>query len=308
MERMTFEAFARARSYLLEQARPLERELFRVQFEAASPGAALKALETYRNDDGGFGGGLEPDYRAMGSSVLATCVALGRLEELEISGNHPFVRGALDYLLKAYDAPAKRWPIVPATGEAEPHAPWWNIADLEETFAGFRINPMAEVLACLWRFGRADERRLSRSLSPVLLEHMKTASKLGPSEFECLLRLWRSPMDDAGMRAFLNAFLRERIPGAVERDPEKWTSYGLKPLWAVPDPQSPGNSELKALLDRALDFEISNQASNGAWEPFWDWEGAFPGYWPAAREEWRGWLTLRNLKTFQAFYRLPEGC
>jgi len=305
---MTCEAFARARSYLMEQARPLERELFRVHFEAALPGAALKALEAYRNDDGGFGGGLEPDYRAQDSSVLATCIALGRMEELGIPGEHPFVRGGLDFLLKAYDASAQRWPIVPSTGEVEPHAPWWNLAGLEETFAGFRITPMAEVLACLWRFGRTDERRLARSLSTVLLERMKTAAELGPSEFECLIHLWRSPLDDAGLRTFLADFLRKRLPQAVERDPAKWSSYGLTPLWAVPDPQSPGSRELKELLDLALHHELRAQAEDGAWEPFWEWGGAFPEHWPAARQEWRGWLTLRNLKTLRAYDRLPAAC
>lgn len=304
MERLTPEAFARARTYLLERARPLERELFRVHFEGGSPGAVLKALEAYRNDDGGFGRALEPDYRAEHSSVLATCAALGRIEELDLPPDHPFVRGALTFLLGAYEAETRRWAIVPSTGEQEPHAPWWNASDLEETFAGFRINPLAEVLACFFRFGRTEERRLARGLFPVLRSCLGGAKELGPSEFEALLHLWQAPLDEKGARTSLAGFLRGHLSGAVERDPSRWASYGLKPLWAVPDPQCPGAIELADVLEQALDYEIQAQAEDGAWDPFWHWGQAFPDHWPVAREEWRGWLTLRNLKTLRAFGRL----
>lgn len=304
MERLTPEAFGRARSYLLERARPLERELFRVHFDGGSPGAVLKALEVFRNDDGGFGRALEPDYRAANSSVLATCAALGRIEELELPPDHPFVRGALSFLLGTYEAELQRWPILPSTGEKEPHAPWWDASDLDRTFAGFRINPFAEVLACLWRFGRAGERRLARGLFPVLRSRLEGLDDLGPSEFEALLHLWQSPLDEKGATTFLAEFLRERLPGAVERNPARWTSYGLKPLWAVPDPRCPGAIELAEVLEVALDYEIRTQAEDGAWDPFWSWGSAFPDHWPVAREEWRGWLTLRNLKTLRAFGRL----
>lgn len=304
MERLTYEAFGRARSYLLERARPLERELFRVHFEGGSTGAALKALEAFRNDDGGFGRGLEPDYRAENSSVLATCAALGRIGELDLPLDHPFVRGALSYLMNAYEAEGQRWAIIPSTGDGEPHAPWWNIVDLEETFTGFRINPLADVLACLWRFGRAEERRLARALLPVLHSRVERAEDLGPSEVEALLHLWQSPLDEKGARTFLAEYLRRWLPSVVERNPDSWASYCLKPLWAVPDPQCPGAIELADVLEQALDHEIRTQAEDGAWDPFWSWGDAFPDHWPVAREEWRGWLTLRNLRTLRAFGRL----
>lgn len=308
MERLTARAFVRARTYLLTHARPLERELFRVSFEGHSPEATLRELGHYRNPDGGFGRALEPDYRAEGSSVLATCMALGRLAELNVPADHPLVEGAIRFLLASYDAVARRWVIVPPEGDDEPHAPWWSAAELEETFSGFRINPLADVLAHLWRYGRDEGRSLARSLLPDLQRGIASAARLEPSEFESLLSLWRSPMDDGGVRAFLTDTLRERLPLHVERDPARWTSYCLQPLWAVPEPHCPGGEALRDTLEAALDWEQEHQQEDGAWDPFWHWDGVFPDHWPTARREWRGWLTLRNLSTLRAYDRLPHGC
>jgi hypothetical protein len=298
MKRMTPEAFDRARTYLMEQARPLEREVFRFQFEDAGPEGALEALAAYRNPDGGFGRALEPDYRAEASSVLATCIALGRLEELGVAPGHPYVAGAEDYLLRAYDSAGRRWVIVPDT--QEPHAPWWNAGDLEATFSGFRINPLAEVLARLACLERSRER--VASLLPELLQRLATVADPAPSEIECLTALWRAGVE----RAFLGPWLAHRIPEAVEQDSGRWGSYCLKPLWAVPAPDAPGADALRSVLDEALDYEIRTQAADGAWEPYWDWGNAFPGDWTAARREWRGWLALRNLNALRAFDRLPQ--
>ena len=306
MARMSRKAFERARTYLLEQARPLERGLFRFQFEGGSPTDVLEALGRFGNLDGGFGKALEPDYRAKASSVLATCAALGRMEELGVGGDHPLAEGAIHYLLDTFDGRRGRWVLVPGDGEAEPHAPWWNAQELEATFSGFRINPLAEVLGRLLQFGKAEGRRLARALLPELRDNLTKADGLAPSEVEGLLVLRRAPMDDPETRAFLDAHLRLHLPRCVEREAVRWAAYCLKPLWAVPSPAGIGATELGGTLEEALDYELRTQAADGAWEPNWDWGGAFPGHWQAARREWRGWLTLRNLTTLKAFGRLPK--
>ena len=79
MKTLSGRAFERASRFLLEQARPLERALFRQRFEGAGAEGALVALSAFQNEDGGFGRALEPDLRSPSSSALATAIGLQTL-------------------------------------------------------------------------------------------------------------------------------------------------------------------------------------------------------------------------------------
>ena len=52
-----------AASFMTTHARVLDRRRFAVRFAGAGPDGALGALEGYRNADGGYGWGLEPELR-----------------------------------------------------------------------------------------------------------------------------------------------------------------------------------------------------------------------------------------------------
>ena len=75
MKRLTQAAFQRAKTFVKEQGRDLDRRLLSYYFEGGSDVSVLAALAVYQNDDGGFGHGLEPDLRTPASSVIATTVA-----------------------------------------------------------------------------------------------------------------------------------------------------------------------------------------------------------------------------------------
>lgn len=119
-------AFDRAKSYLKTAARPLERARFEHEFEAAPSEVALRALEPFRNQDGGFGHGLEPDLWMPASSVLCTIEALHVLHELGVPTTHDFVGGAVDWLVAALDPELCAWRHVTEEAEAYPHAAHWK--------------------------------------------------------------------------------------------------------------------------------------------------------------------------------------
>ncbi len=77
MEKLSRAAQARARAFVFEYGRPLERARFLYALEG---GDAQKLCSTNwrpsENEDGGFGHGLESDLRLPDSSVLATTVGL----------------------------------------------------------------------------------------------------------------------------------------------------------------------------------------------------------------------------------------
>ena len=53
-----------------------------------------------------------------------------------------------------------------------------------------------------------------------------------------------------------------------------------------------------------LNYEIEHQHEDGSWLPNWSWGGNYPDFWPQAKREWQGILTLMRLKQLQAFGRL----
>lgn len=66
----------RAASFLAAHARVLDRRRFALLTEGATDQdrrAVLAALEGYRNGDGGFGWGIEPDLRAPRANRPAPC-------------------------------------------------------------------------------------------------------------------------------------------------------------------------------------------------------------------------------------------
>src|ERR671924_503348 len=56
-----------ARRFMAGHARLLDRRRFELLFAGADPEPVLAALRAYRNPDGGYGHGLEPDLRARES-------------------------------------------------------------------------------------------------------------------------------------------------------------------------------------------------------------------------------------------------
>ena len=99
MKQLTQEAFARARAFIREHARPLERATFAYEFEDGSVDAIFEALASFQNTDGGFGNAMEPDFRLPDSSVLATTVGLQVLREYNAGSDHFLVQGAMRYLM-----------------------------------------------------------------------------------------------------------------------------------------------------------------------------------------------------------------
>jgi hypothetical protein len=63
-------------------ARVLDRRRFRLLMGEADPSTALAALDAYRNPDGGYGWGLEPDLRSPESQPGAALHAFEVFEDI----------------------------------------------------------------------------------------------------------------------------------------------------------------------------------------------------------------------------------
>jgi len=74
--------FNQLNSYMNKKARPLESAIFNYYFNDSSGDDILDSLEEFQNSDGGFGLGIEPDFKLIQSSPMATSIGLRYLSML----------------------------------------------------------------------------------------------------------------------------------------------------------------------------------------------------------------------------------
>ena len=267
-----------AQQFLAARGRILDRRRFERLFLGGDPEPVRDAVAAYRNADGGFGYGLEPDGRTPGSQPAATEQALRILHQAD-AWDDELVRGACDQLQAT--APAEGGAVFVAPNvEGWPAAPWWQPQD------GASPVSTGQILGTL----------LAREVGHPWVEQ---ATEL----------MWRlvDGLDDPGAYELIGAlrFLdhapdRERAAAALERvepalrgvvtlDPQA-PGETHSPLTFAPDP----GSLARPLFDDAtiaahLDHVAAGQQDDGGWT------FNFPAWSPAAEADWRGCMTVDAL-------------
>jgi hypothetical protein len=305
MRTLTAEAFNRAKAFMHESARPLERARFAHEFEGGRRQAVLAALEAFRNDDGGFGHALEPDLWMPSSSVLCTVEGLHVLREVHVPASHAFVTGAVDWLVAAFDPKLAAWRSVTEGAETCPHAPHWKWElHADGTRWPVGVLPRAEVLSHLWRSADRVPRELLEDQTRRLVADFASCESLGPDSLARCDMFARTPEAPRDARDAVARRMLEVGTTIASRDPEEWSSYSAKPLKLAPTPDCILAEPLAPDLARNLDWEIEHQAEDGSWVPNWTWGGAFPDDWAVAEHWWRGDITLRTLRSLHAYGRI----
>jgi hypothetical protein len=100
--------------------------------------------------------------------------------------------------------------------------------------------------------------------------------------------------------------LKSVLAVVVVQDPKQWNSYNVKPLTFVHSSQSPFYPEMETAVGANLDYIIPTQKSDGGWGLTWSWKDRNPTAWELAEKEWRGVVSLENLRTLQAFHRIAQ--
>lgn len=297
-----------ARDFVFAHGRPLERALLRAHFDAESADQVYAHLSEYRNADGGFGHALEPDLRTPKSSVLATSTAFQVLRAIGAPDDHPLVRDGIRYLLGAFDATTGVWPIIPATANDAPHAPWWTVGpDHPAWFGGYLVNPRAEVVGHLYHYRNLVEQAWLDGVAEALRLDLEDRTKpLDMNEMLCAVRLEAVEGIPQGLREAAQRAIEWSLPATLATTAEQWESYSLQPLALAPDPASHLAGALESLIDANLDFRIDEQEIGGAWSPAWSWGDLYPDRWQVARRDWQGVLTLDAMRQLAAWGRVAS--
>jgi len=286
--------FAAARDFILSQARLLERRLFATCFEGAPASGVVDALAGYRNEDGGFGHGLEPDKRCPASLPIDVEVAFQALATASVD-DLSLVLPACDYLAgvaaaaKCDGAVPLAFPVI----EKFPRAAHWTEWTYEPG-----LNPTAGIAGLLYQLGAEHPWRAAAT--SYCWDKLDSGDLPGDAHAlsEVLVFLEHSPEPDRAAAAA--AGVREHLAKAslFKSDPDE-PGYGLSPLSLAPLATSRWRALFgDDLLDRHLDHLLATQQPDGGWPITW----APPS--EAALLEWRGMVTLGALRTLVSYGRL----
>jgi len=287
----------RAKTFIYNNARLLDRRRFEYFFEGGSKEAVISALTAYQNVDGGFGNALEPDIRCPYSQPIATEVALLVMDELECF-DRDIILGIARYL-KSITAPTGGFPSELPELNEYPHAPWWG--NKKELSAN--INPTGRIVGLLLKQNVASdfyhEEWFQQSLQYVwgyMDDKQLEGYHDGVQWITFLEHIPDRQRAEAIMKAKLDPVLGQ--PETIERNANA-EGYVQKVLdWA------PSRGSYAAMFISEKEFEVhlthllTNQLEDGGWPISW------PEVSPGAWMEWRGWITVDRLKTLKAFGRL----
>jgi hypothetical protein len=145
-------AFSRAEEFIHSNARKLDVRLFEYHFKDGSKDEVLEELRKFQNPDGGFGHGIEPDFRLAGSSAMATSVGLQYCVDVDTKSNDEIISSVMNYLATTFDVENAFWPKTPVEVNDAPHAPWWHVDEIKPPAEASWANPNAELLGYLQIF------------------------------------------------------------------------------------------------------------------------------------------------------------
>jgi len=286
---MMDDVFARAETFIWNNARLLERQRFAFHFKNGSRASVLAALSAYQNADGGFGHALEPDIRCPESQPVPTQHALEFLDavgfELEI------VQRVCDYLITiTTDEGGVPW-LLPSAHDY-PRAPWWNAAEPPTA----SLNPTAVITALLHK-NRVDHGWLEQATAYC----WKKIDGLQPTdmhEMGVVLEFLYHVPDRERAESALSHLAEQLFASGLVAD-AKATGYVRKPLDWAPTPQHPLRKYMReADVQAHLDQILASQEADGGWPIPWTAISA------SCELEWRGWITLGVLLTLRDNGRL----
>jgi hypothetical protein len=290
-----------AERFLHSSARLLERLRFAHRFggeQAGSRERVLSALHSYQNPDGGFGQGLEPDFRGPVSQPLCIDQAFRVWDELA-RWPAPEVTRALDYLCSIAAADGGV-PNVLANALDYERAPWWR-PDPQQPGS---LLPTASLVGLLYKhkiehpFRDAATRFCWQALEALTARIADSHERLPLMQalYEAratLLFLQHVPEPARAERAVRTLGQALHDKGVFVHAAETELST---PLEFASEPASPARAWFDdATIAAALDTLRHSQQHDGGFVITW------AAWHPLAALEWRGIVTLERLNTLRAY-------
>lgn len=305
MQKLSKEAFNEIRDYMNKEVRPLEKAIFNYYFNDSNDEDILDMLEKFQNPDGGFGQGIEPDFKLVESSPMGTSIGLRYLNFLSNSGRaQKMIAKAIEYLESTFDSERNGWYSVPSIVNNYPHAPWWDYRDdIGMTVIDYSWgNPTAELIGYLYKYREYLTKLDVFSLINYAIDNLNKRTEFN-SEHEIFCYIRMSNTIDKELSTQIEDTLKLAISQLINVNEDEWTEYVPTPLKFIEfDSDNFFGIDIK-FINKNLDYLIANLDENKKILPTWEWND-YLDEWEIARTEWMGNLTLKGLLSLKKFNRL----
>jgi hypothetical protein len=289
---LTASALDAAERFTWLNARLIDRLRFAHLFRGGPAAPVVAALRPYQNADGGFGNGLEPDFRGPVSQPATVSQALQVLDEVD-AFDDPMVGQVCDYLA-GIAAPDGGVPFVLPSVRAYPRAPWWQP---ESDRPPGNLLPTASIVGLL--LARGVQHRWIGPATEFCWREIERLDRPDAYQMRSAISfLDQVPDRSRAERAFAKLGPKVLEQGLVELDPEA-SGEVHTPLDFAPAPNSVARGLFADdVVDAHLDALVAGQQSDGGWTFNW------PVWTPVVETEWRGAVTVETLGRLRAYDRL----
>jgi hypothetical protein len=279
---------AAATAFMATHARLLDRRRFDRLVGDGDPDDVLAAVDAYRNSDGGYGWGLEPDLRSPESQPGG---ALHALEAFADAAPRTTVRATeLCDWLASVSRPDGGLPFALPVTDPAGCAPFWAEADS----AVSSLHITSAITAMAHRVARHDPAVAAHPWLAQATSYCLSAIEMmsdSPHALEVMFVLgFLDAIADQRAEALT---LIDRVGRAIPADGTMHVGGGLedelmRPLDFAPDPDRPVRRLFSADAIAADLARLGGlQADDGGWTV------DFTSYSPMAALEWRGYATVR---------------
>lgn len=305
MQKLSKELFNEIKIYMNKEARPLEKAIFNYYFNDSNGDDILDMLEEFQNQDGGFGRGIEPDFKLIDSSPMGTSIGLRYLNILSNNDRaQKMISRAIKYLELTFDSERNGWYSVPITVNDYPHAPHWEHRDdIGMTVIDYSWgNPTAELIGYLYKYREYLTKLDIFSLVNYAIDNLNERTEFNSEhEIFCYIRMYNTI--DEELSTLIEDTLKFAVSQLININESKWTDYVPMPLKFIEfDSENFFGIDGK-FIDNNLNYLIAELEENNKILPTWEWDD-YLDEWEIAKTEWMGILTLEALLSLMKFNRL----
>jgi hypothetical protein len=249
MSLMSSEQLERAKHFVYQHGRLLERKLFAYCFEDGTRAACVRALRAYQNEDGGFGNGLEADLLCPDSTAIGAETAMYVLEMLDRQCGEMVERLA-------------RWVITNQSEEGTiphppkglfdyPFQPWWRNPDHDRILV---------IAALMKKWGLEHEQFFDRARRYYLTTVLPAADNFyGYPHFAYLQYCAADDADQARLATMI-----ERLPVLLAAHADHYPLFSRYWFYAA------DQVDREVLVDQARSFVDGIQEDGGVATPYPD--------------------------------------
>lgn len=312
MKKLSKKQFEKAKEFMKTQAQNIDLAMFEYFFEDKPLIEVINVLETYQNEDGGFGK-LDYDFEYPNSCLKHTESACRYIFALDqVPCEHPMIKKLIPYIIENYNSISGEWDnhLVPEVNNY-PHAPWWRYEKPEDFIPKDRAdlidhydpNINSTLAGMLVKYSPIVPKEMLSAIKRVVIEKVNSGYEF--SQYGMMSDIYFViALDDGNLKnELLNTLMGNGKLISILDD--IWgTENAYKLCHWINSPEHPYYTLYENDVKTNLNFLIDSQEQDGSWSPSWSWGES--DVWARVVKRLKGVLTFKFLWTLKKFDYIEE--